>query len=129
MTSEEKAEFKQEIRADIKEAVHDNLGAYKIPKEQHYKDHLFISEIDKERFGQHHEFIESWIKWTDSTITANSTKIRKIHMDELRSWIDSRRVDAGLSNYSWTDSSIIANSTKIRKIHMDELRSSVSNAP
>lgn len=65
MTPEEKAEFKQEIRDDIKEAVHDNLGAYKVPKEQHYKDHLFISEIDKERFSQHQDFIESWIKWTD----------------------------------------------------------------
>ena len=44
MTPEERAEFKREIREDIKEAVHENLGAYKIPKEQHYIDHLFISE-------------------------------------------------------------------------------------
>lgn len=44
MTPEEKAEFRSEIRADIKEAVHENLGAYKIPKEQHYLDHLFITE-------------------------------------------------------------------------------------
>ena len=44
MTPEEKAEFRQSIRDDIKEAVHENLGAYKIPKEQHYVDHLFISE-------------------------------------------------------------------------------------
>ena len=65
MTSEERAEFRQSIRDDIKEAVHENLGAYKIPKEQHYKDHLFISEINKEKFGQHQDFIESWIKWTD----------------------------------------------------------------
>ena len=67
------------------------------------------------------------ISWIDSSIIANSTKIRKVHVDELRSWIDSRRVDAGLSNYSWTDSSIIANSTKIRKIHMDEMRSAISS--
>ena len=44
MTPEERAEFRQSIRDDIKEAVHENLGAYKIPKEQHYIDHLFISE-------------------------------------------------------------------------------------
>ena len=44
MTPEERAEFRQSIRDDIKEAVHENLGAYKIPKEQHYLDHLFITE-------------------------------------------------------------------------------------
>jgi len=42
MTPEEKTEFRLEIRADIKEAVHENLGAYKIPKEQHYIDHEWI---------------------------------------------------------------------------------------
>ncbi|MFZ3071897.1 MAG: hypothetical protein WA162_01495 [Thermodesulfobacteriota bacterium] len=45
MTSEERAEFRQSIRDDIKEAVHENLGAYKVPKEQHYLDHLFITEL------------------------------------------------------------------------------------
>lgn len=45
MTPDEREEFKQEIRDDIKLAVHENLGAYKIPKEQHYLDHLFVSEL------------------------------------------------------------------------------------
>ncbi len=66
------------------------------------------------------------ISWTDPTITANVTKIRKVHIDELRSWIDSRRTDAGLSAYSWTDSTITANSTKIRKVHFDEMRTAIS---
>ena len=69
------------------------------------------------------------ISWTDSIITANSTKIRKIHIDELRTQINNRRVDAGLANYSWTDPTITANSTKIRKIHVDELRNITSQAP
>ena len=64
--------------------------------------------------------------WTDPTITANSTKIRKVHIDELRTAIDFRRTDAGLSVYSWTDPTITANSTKIRKVHIDELRSAIS---
>ena len=67
------------------------------------------------------------ISWTDPTITANSTKIRKVHIDELRSWIDNRRTDAGLSNYSWADSTITVNSTKIRKTHFDEMRSAISD--
>lgn len=37
-------EEKQGIRDLIKDAVHENLGAYIIPKEQHYKDHLWLSE-------------------------------------------------------------------------------------
>lgn len=37
-------EEKQGIRDLIKESVHENLGAYVIPKDQHYKDHLWLSE-------------------------------------------------------------------------------------
>ena len=44
MTPDEREEWKREIREDIRIAVHENLGAYKIPKEQHYLDHLFITE-------------------------------------------------------------------------------------
>lgn len=58
MTPEERIEFKHEIMASIKEAVHENLGAYKIPKEQHYLDHLFISE---------------WREW-QATIKSTTTK-------------------------------------------------------
>jgi len=34
-----------EIRETIKEAIHDELGQYKVDKEQHYKDHLFLSDL------------------------------------------------------------------------------------
>ena len=68
----------------------------------------------------------SSVSWTDPTITANSTTIRKVHIDELRSAIDTRRIDAGLTNYSWTDPTITANSTTIRKVHIDELRTAIT---
>ena len=45
MTPEEREEFKQEIREGIRIAVHENLGAYKIPKEQHYIDHEWIKGL------------------------------------------------------------------------------------
>ena len=45
MTPEEREEFKRGIREDIKEAVHENLGAYIIPKEQHYNDHKWIKGL------------------------------------------------------------------------------------
>lgn len=52
MTPEEIKLFQQEIRADIKEAVHDELGEYKIPKEQHYIDHVWLKD---------------WRDWQDKT--------------------------------------------------------------
>ena len=68
------------------------------------------------------------ISWTDPTITANSTKIRKVHIDELRTAIGQVYVACGQVAPTWTDPTITANSTKIRKVHIDELRSAVSNA-
>ncbi len=44
MTKEERLEFQQEIRQDIKSAIETELGAYKIPKEQHYQDHLWLKD-------------------------------------------------------------------------------------
>jgi hypothetical protein len=66
------------------------------------------------------------ISWTDPVITADTTKIRKVHIDELRSWINNRRADAGLSAYPWTDPTITAGSTKIRKVHIDEMRTAIN---
>ncbi|MBP7653669.1 right-handed parallel beta-helix repeat-containing protein, partial [Candidatus Dependentiae bacterium] len=60
--------------------------------------------------------------WTDGTITAGTTLIRKIHIDELREEIDFARKLRGLSAFSWTDPVITAGETLIRKIHLDELR-------
>lgn len=65
------------------------------------------------------------VAWTDAVVTANSTKVRKIHIDELRAETDVRRVDAGLSSFAWTDATLTASTTKIRKVHIDELRSAI----
>jgi len=37
-------EIKKTIEKTIKETIEHELGSYKVPKEQHYQDHLFISE-------------------------------------------------------------------------------------
>lgn len=34
----------KEIKEAIKEAIQTELGSYKMPKEQHYVDHIWISE-------------------------------------------------------------------------------------
>jgi hypothetical protein len=33
------------IKEAVKSAVHDELGAYKVPKEQHYQDHYFLQGL------------------------------------------------------------------------------------
>ncbi|OGI60594.1 hypothetical protein A2641_00615 [Candidatus Nomurabacteria bacterium RIFCSPHIGHO2_01_FULL_37_25] len=66
--------------------------------------------------------------WTDDPIEANVTKIRKIHIDELRSEIDRRRVDAGLGGFPWdnNDLTITPNVTKIQAAHIIDLRTAIS---
>lgn len=35
----------EEIKATIKEAINRELGPYRVDKEQHYKDHLFLNDL------------------------------------------------------------------------------------
>lgn len=35
---------KEELHKAVQAAVHESLGAYIIPKEQHFKDHLWLNE-------------------------------------------------------------------------------------
>ncbi len=66
-------------------------------------------------------------QWTDPTITAGSTPIRKVHIDELRGAINRWRRFYGLGNRSWTDGTITAGSTGVRKVHFDEMRSELNS--
>jgi hypothetical protein len=63
---------------------------------------------------------------TDPTITAGTTKIRKPHIDELRTKVNAELTRRGLTNYTFTDSTIVAGTTKVRKIHLDDLRTAIS---
>jgi len=64
--------------------------------------------------------------WTDSVITVGATKIRKIHIDEMRNEINAKRQSCGLVPYNFTDV-ILQQSTRIRKIHFEELRDGVNS--
>lgn len=63
--------------------------------------------------------------WTDPTITASVTKIRKIHIDEIRTAINTEIARRGLTSVSFTDSTLTVSVTKDRKIHIDELRGAI----
>lgn len=64
--------------------------------------------------------------WTDPTITAASTLIRKPHIDELRTAINNLRSFRASGAYAWTDATVTAGSTLIRKVHMDDLRAALN---
>lgn len=59
--------------------------------------------------------------WTD-TLTAGSTQIRKVHVDELRTSIAAKVVSFGFASPSWTDPTITAGATLIRAVHITELQ-------
>jgi len=64
--------------------------------------------------------------WTDPTLTDLTTNIRKVHMDELRSFLNNEFTRRGKSTGSYTDPTITALVTEIRKVHIDELRSELA---
>jgi hypothetical protein len=66
--------------------------------------------------------------WTDNTITANSTKVRQVHLAELRTQIQNEFTRRGLGTITWTDPTLTADSSKIRKVHIDELRANINLA-
>ncbi len=63
--------------------------------------------------------------WTDNAANV-STRVRAVHINELRSAVDSLRTapPCNLSPYSWTDNPISA-STRIRAMHFTQLRSAI----
>ena len=65
------------------------------------------------------------VTWTDPTLTADSTKIRKVHIDELRTAINNELTRRGLSSATWTDPTLTANSTAVKKIHISNLRTQI----
>jgi hypothetical protein len=65
--------------------------------------------------------------WTDPTITANSTKVRRVHFQELRDAVNAERGRRGLGAYTFTDT-LTADSTLGRKTHIDQLRQAIEQA-
>jgi hypothetical protein len=70
-------------------------------------------------------FVVASSAWTDPTLTAAVTRIRKIHLDELRTEANRIRLLRGLGAATWTDT-ITADQTLIRAVHFTELRTALS---
>lgn len=51
MTSEEKEELESVVKVAVKASIKEELGEYKVPKEQHFLDHRWLND---------------WREWQDS---------------------------------------------------------------
>jgi hypothetical protein len=71
-------------------------------------------------------YLEVWAPtaWTDDPLVAGTTKIRKVHIDEMRDAVGTEIIRRGGTAWTWTtDPTIVANYTKPRVGHITEIRS------
>jgi hypothetical protein len=68
------------------------------------------------------------VLFTDPTLTAGGTAVKRIHVTELRDAVAAMRVAAELNVPSWSDNPIVAGTTPIRALHVSELRSMLLEA-
>jgi hypothetical protein len=66
--------------------------------------------------------------FTDPTLTAGSSAIRRIHIEELRTRTNAVRTRRGLGAFAWTDPTLASTSTPIRAAHITELRTAIEQA-
>ncbi|MFW6354164.1 MAG: cadherin repeat domain-containing protein, partial [Verrucomicrobiota bacterium] len=71
------------------------------------------------------DFVVGGREFTDAALAARTTRIRVVHLTELRAEIDYARALRGLAPMPWTDPTIVANETRIRAIHFEEMRSAI----
>src|SRR5262249_38042098 len=66
--------------------------------------------------------------FTDSPLTAAVTRIKAVHITELRTHIDSVRVARGLAAYTYSNPVLTPASTLIRAVDILELRTALNGA-
>ncbi len=65
--------------------------------------------------------------WTDPVLVSGSTPIKAVHINELRTQLNTKLAACGLTPPAWTDSPLLSQVTPIKKVHLDELRSATTN--
>jgi hypothetical protein len=66
------------------------------------------------------------IVFTDDPIQGGVTKVKAVHLNELRQAVNAVRSAAGLAAQTWTDSTL--QGTTIKAVHVQELRTSLNQA-
>jgi hypothetical protein len=77
---------------------------------------------------------ESWMEiqapqtpvtFTDDPLVASVTRVKAVHIAELRQQIDAVRAAQGLAGYVWTDTILTAAATRVRGAHLADLRAAL----
>ena len=66
------------------------------------------------------------ILFTDDPLVANSTRVKLVHMTELRQAVNAMRAAAGLSAATFTDPTLT--NVRIKAVHVQELRNALATA-
>jgi hypothetical protein len=64
------------------------------------------------------------ITWTDNPVVAGITRIRALHVNELRRAVDNYRFAIGVPPGGWTDNPVTT-ATPVRAVHFTELKSAI----
>ena len=65
------------------------------------------------------------VTFADDPLVTRSTRIRALHITELRQAIDTLRTRQSLVAFSWTDSPLSAGTTRVKAIHVAEMRTAI----
>lgn len=67
--------------------------------------------------------------FTDDVLVATTTRVKAVHLTELRTAVNAVRITAGLAATTWvSDPVVTAGTTFIRKAHIEELRNALTPA-
>jgi hypothetical protein len=64
--------------------------------------------------------------FTDDPLAAGITRVKALHVQELRTRIGELRARYGLGAPAWTDPSLVSGSTPIKAAHLTELRAALA---
>lgn len=66
------------------------------------------------------------LTFTDDPLQAGVTRVKAIHMTELRTSVNTLRSRYALTSFSFTDPTLTANVTRVRAVHLTELRTALA---
>ncbi|MEO6258998.1 MAG: IPT/TIG domain-containing protein, partial [Thermoanaerobaculia bacterium] len=66
------------------------------------------------------------LTFTDDPLQAGVTRVKAVHLTELRTAVNTLRSRYALTNFSFTDPTLTANVTKVKAVHLTELRTALA---
>lgn len=65
--------------------------------------------------------------WTDNPVVSGETRIRALHLNQVRTAVNSLRQVAGLHQVDWTDDPIVVGEVPFKAVHFNELAGAIQD--